>query len=59
MVLYLVMGTLIILKYAVWEDQPDMRLSLFGVAVIGYGLFRGYRAYSDYQSQREDSHEME
>ena len=58
-VLYLVLGSFIILKYSVWEEKPDMRLTFFGIAVIAYGIFRGYRAYRDYQSQKEDQNEME
>ena len=58
-VLYLVLGSFIILKYSVWVDKPDMRLMLFGIAVIAYGIFRGYRAYKDSQSQKEDQDEME
>jgi hypothetical protein len=58
-VLYLILGPLIILKYSIWVDKADMRLMLFGLAVIVYGIFRGYRAYRDYQSQKEDQDEME
>lgn len=56
-VLYLVSGFLVLLKYSVWREEPDMRLSLFGVAVMMYGLFRGYRAYRAYQSEKEDQDE--
>ena len=57
--LYLVLGTFIILKYLVWEDKTDIRFTFFGIAVIAYGLFRGYRAYREYQSQKENQDEME
>lgn len=59
MILYLVMGMLIILRYSVWQDQSDIKLSLFGVVVIIYGIFRGYRAYKVYQSQKEEQDEKE
>ena len=58
-VLYLVLGPFIILKYSVWAEKPDMRLVLFGIAVIAYGIFRGYRAYLDYQSQKEEQDDNE
>ena len=58
-VLYLVSGFLVLLKYSVGQETPDMRLSLFGVVVMAYGIFRGYRAYKEYQSQKEDQDEME
>lgn len=53
-VLYLVSGFLVLLKYSVWREEPDMRLSLFGVVVILYGLFRGYRGYKEYKELQED-----
>ena len=56
-VLYLVTGFLVLLKYSVWQEEPSMRLSLFGIAVIIYGLFRGYRGYREYQSQKEEQDE--
>lgn len=59
MVLYLVMGSLIILKYSVGQEEPDMRLALFGAVVIIYGIYRGYRAYKDYQTEKEEQNETE
>ena len=56
-VLYLVSGFLVLLKYSVWREEPDMRLSLFGVAVMLYGLFRGYRGYKEYKELQEDQDE--
>lgn len=56
-VLYLVSGFLVLLKYSVWQEKPSMRLSLFGIAVIIYGLFRGYRGYREYQSEKEEQDE--
>ncbi|HET6560217.1 MAG TPA: hypothetical protein VFG54_23010 [Prolixibacteraceae bacterium] len=57
MVLYLVSGFLVLLKYSVWREEPDMRLSLFGVVVMIYGLFRGYRGYREYKELQEDRDE--
>jgi hypothetical protein len=53
------MGSLIILKYSVGQEEPDIRLSLFGAVVIIYGIYRGYRAYKDYQSEKEEQDEKE
>lgn len=54
LVLYLLLGILIILKFLVWQEVPSVGLSLFGVVVIAYGFFRWYRAYRAYQSENED-----
>ena len=56
-VLYLVSGFLVLLKYSVWHEEPSMRLSLFGVAVIIYGLFRGYRGYREYKNEKAEQDE--
>lgn len=56
-VLYLVSGFLVFLKYSVWQEEPSMRLSLFGIAVMIYGLFRGYRGYREYKEQKEEQDE--
>jgi hypothetical protein len=56
-VLYLVSGLLVLLKYSVWQEEPSMRLSLFGIAVMIYGLFRGYRGYREYQNQKKEQNE--
>jgi len=58
-VLYLVCGFLVILKYSVWREEPDMRLCLFGGAVIIYGLFRGYRGYLEYKEQKKEEEQDE
>lgn len=54
MVLYLVLGTLFLLKYSVWEEVPSISLSLFSVVVIIYGLFRGYRGYKAFKIEKDD-----
>lgn len=58
-IFYLVSGFLVLLKFSVGQETSDMRLPLFGVVVMAYGIFRGYRAYKEYQSQKEDQNEME
>lgn len=59
MVMYLLLGVLILLKYSVGQDKPDVWMSLFGVVVLVYGLFRGYRTYREYESEKEEQDEME
>lgn len=54
LVLYLVLGTLLMLKYLVWQEVPSLSHALFGFVVIAYGVFRGYRAYKAYQTEKED-----
>ena len=58
MVLYLVSGILLILKNLVWQEVPDTGMTVFGVVVIGYGLFRGYRAWQAYQISKDDQDEL-
>jgi len=53
-VIYLVLGSLVILKYSVWQEEPSMSLASFGLVVIAYGLFRGYRAYREYKTLKEE-----
>jgi len=50
-VLYFLFGVLLLLKYLVWQEVPDFRMAAFGVVVLGYGAFRGYRAYSEYKTK--------
>lgn len=57
-VLYLVSGFFVLLKYSVWQEKPSMRLSLFGVAVILYGLYRGYRGYREYKNEKVEQDEV-
>jgi hypothetical protein len=47
------------LKYLVWQEVPSYGMAAFGFVVILYGLFRGYRAYSEYQSSKDISDETE
>ncbi|MBW8330842.1 MAG: tetratricopeptide repeat protein [Prolixibacteraceae bacterium] len=59
LVLYLVSGILLIVKNLFWQEVPDTGMTIFGVVVIGYGLFRGYRAYKLYQTSKENEDEVE
>jgi hypothetical protein len=59
MVLYLVFGFILLLKYSVWQEEPSIRFSLFGLVIIAYGLYRGYRAYKDFQTEKENEDEFE
>lgn len=54
MVLYLVSGTLLLLKYFFWQEVPNKSLASFGLVVMLYGLYRGYRAYRDYKTYKEE-----
>jgi len=51
-VLYFSSGILLLLKYLIWQEVPDVRLALAGIVVMAYGIFRGYRAYSEYKNER-------
>jgi predicted negative regulator of RcsB-dependent stress response len=59
MFLYLMLGILFILNYSVWQDVPSISLSLFGVVIIAYGLFRGYRSYKAIQIENNEQDEIE
>lgn len=48
-VLYFVFGTLLIFKYLIWQEVPNLSLVAFGVVVLLYGGFRAYRTYRDFQ----------
>lgn len=56
-VLYFLSGSLLLFKYLVWQEAPDFRMAAFGAVVLGYGAFRGYRAYRDYKTKDEDTYE--
>ena len=44
------------MKYLVWQEVPSFGMAFFGVAVIAYGIFRGYRAY---KTSKEEQDEVE
>jgi multisubunit Na+/H+ antiporter MnhC subunit len=58
-VMYLMLGTFLLLKYSVWQEVPSIKLCAFAIVVIAYGLFRGYRGYKASQTQNEDQDETE
>jgi uncharacterized membrane protein len=51
-VLYFLFGILLLFKYLVWQEVPDIRMAAFGIVVLAYGTFRGYRAYREYKNER-------
>jgi uncharacterized membrane protein len=51
-VLYFLFGILLLFKYLVWQEVPDIRMAVFGIVVLVYGTFRGYRAYREYKNER-------
>lgn len=51
-VLYFLFGILLLFKYLVWQEVPDIRMAVFGIVVLAYGTFRGYRAYREYKNER-------
>ncbi len=58
-VLYLVLGILLLLKYLVWQEVPGLSMALFGVVVMAYGIFRGIRGYREYQNLKNGTDETE
>ncbi|MBV5315955.1 MAG: hypothetical protein JZU47_21830 [Prolixibacteraceae bacterium] len=54
-VLYFLCGILLLFKYLFWQEVPDIRMAAFGIVVLGYGAFRGYRAYRDYKINDEET----
>jgi hypothetical protein len=57
--LYLVFGFYLLMKYSFWQEEPSISFSIFGLFVMIYGLFRGYRAYKTFQSENDDKDEIE
>ncbi len=52
-VMYIVFGILLLLKYLVWQKEPNISIGLFGIVMVGYGIFRGYRGYKSYNDSIE------
>ena len=50
-VLYFLFGVLLLFKYLVWQEVPDIRMAAFGIVVLAYGAFRGYRVYREYKTK--------
>jgi predicted membrane chloride channel (bestrophin family) len=59
LVLYLMLGILLLLKFLVWQEVPSFRMASFAIVVIAYGIFRGYRTYKEYQTFNEELDEVE
>lgn len=59
LVLYFVFGILLLFKYLVWQEVPSLSMASFGIVVMAYGVFRGYRAYRSYQTSKEKEDEVE
>jgi hypothetical protein len=59
LVLYFLFGTLLLVKYTIWQEVPDFRMVAFGVVVLCYGAFRGFRAYQEYKSKDEGLNDHE
>jgi len=59
MALYLIIGAFALLKYVFWSDQKNIGMIIFGVVVILYGLFRGYRSYTAAQITKDEKDEYE
>jgi len=57
--LYLVFGFFLLLKYSFWQEEPNISFFVFGLFVLIYGFFRGYRAYKTFQFEKEDKDEIE
>jgi hypothetical protein len=52
-VLYLVLGTTIILQAHRMSNIPENTARMFGVVLILYGLFRAYKVYLRYFKQQD------
>ena len=52
-------GTFALVKYLVWTEQPNTGMVIFGVVVILYGLYRGYRSYKASQIVKNEKDEVE
>jgi len=59
MALYLMVGAFCLVKYWIMQDKPNGTMVFFGVAVILYGLFRGYRSYKASQTPNDEMDEDE
>lgn len=58
-VIYLLAGIFMLIRYIYWPEGRNISYIIFGVAIIAYGIFRGYRAYLDYKSEKEEEDELE
>lgn len=58
-VIYLLAGIFLLIKYIYWQEVRNVSYLIFGLAIIAYGIFRGYRAYLDYKIAKEEEDELE
>lgn len=59
LILYLLFGILLLFKYLVLQEVPSYTMASFGIVIMAYGFFRGYRAYKLYQNSNEEQDEGE
>lgn len=59
MTLYLVIGIFTLIKFWYLQKEFNFTMVFFGVAVILYGLFRGYRSYMASQIPNDERDEDE
>ncbi|MFN7115871.1 MAG: hypothetical protein ACK4TA_03680 [Saprospiraceae bacterium] len=52
--LYIAVGAAVLIFQKYWRDFPVGMKIAFGVLCLLYGLFRLYRAYSNYQDKQAD-----
>ena len=52
-------GILLLYKYLVWQEVPSVGMASFGIVVILYGFFRGYRGYKAYLTSKKEQDEIE
>jgi hypothetical protein len=54
MALYLMIGAFALTKYWILSDQKNTGMIIFGLVVILYGLYRGYRSYAAAQIAKNE-----
>jgi hypothetical protein len=59
MALYLIIGIFTLLKFWYFQSEPNSTMVFFGIAVILYGLYRGYRSYMASQTPNDEMDEDE
>jgi hypothetical protein len=47
-VLYITLGTTIIFKASSIPSSQPLYTQLFGIVLVGYGIFRGFKVYTKY-----------
>jgi hypothetical protein len=54
MALYLVIGVFTLVKFWLLQDEPNYSMVAFGVLIIVYGIYRGYRSYIASQTPKDE-----